>query len=178
MGLDNIPHAYPCRKAGTAMLSDPDPDGDQMVRCADTQAMGGCPLITDPTWPKKGLVLGLFGTECWYRGKAGTYLLADYDDHAYLVGGEPMPVHLRETGFYGPNVDTDRTPDLPPDYCRELGGWMGDHAETYAAIVATGQSSEGGENPERQESAVASWCYAAWYLKWSAEHSDGLDAWY
>ena len=54
MGLDNIPKPYPCEKLGIAVLNK-----DGKIVCKDTK----CPF-NDDTHP-----IGLFGTDCWFRGK-------------------------------------------------------------------------------------------------------------
>lgn len=91
MGLDNYPKDLPCKTAGTAVLDD-----EGLVLCKDTQQAGGCPwLNANP--PEEGRVYGIFGADCWYRGKYGQYLL-------YQAG--------IDGSFYGDNEDeTHKSPE-------------------------------------------------------------------
>jgi len=103
MGLDNFPVNYPCRKAGTAVLAPRrDETGNTImeadtgnpvmeVLCTETQIAGGCPwLNANP--PTEGRVYGMFGCDCWYRGKYGNALLSEYASS--------------EETFYGDNDDS------------------------------------------------------------------------
>lgn len=91
MGLDNIPGKLPCRTNGTAILND-----DRQVICHKTQEAGGCPW-QNANPPQEGRVLGIFGADCWYRGKYGQYLLGE----AGIEGS-----------FYGDNEDeTYKSPE-------------------------------------------------------------------
>jgi len=95
MGLDNIPSTYACKNKGTAVMipvldnnSQPiiDENGlpEVALSCEKTQEAGGCPwkiVLGD----RNGKALGLFGTDCWYRGKYGVWLLEQASD---LIGNE------------------------------------------------------------------------------------------
>lgn len=82
MGLDNIPHVYPCAKAGTAIRT---PEGQ--IDCAATKDAGQCPYLN--AGPPDGAVFGILGTSCWYRGKVGEALLADLGlDSEYTFYGD------------------------------------------------------------------------------------------
>ena len=158
MGLDNIPHKYPCQTRGTAvMVARKNHDGDTLVddkgetlmalSCEDTQACGGCPYKT--AFEKSGLdggaVYGMFGTDCWYRGKYGNYLLSE------------AGIDTDDINFYGDNEDGTYK---SPESCLALADEIG---ETLADLE--GEVLEGLK-------------YAEWYLRWVAEECDGMDAWY
>lgn len=103
MGLDNYPETLPCKDRGTAVFND-----DGGVDCQLTQEAGGCPwLNANP--PQEGRVIGIFGTDCWYRGKYGNYLL----EEAGIDGS-----------FYG---DNDEETYKSPDSCLELADMIREH---------------------------------------------------
>lgn len=155
MGLDNIPKQYPCKTQGTAILDDED-----RIDCKATQEQNGCPYLTD--FAKSGLgggaVYGMFGTDCWYRGKYGNYLL-----EASTVGDTMGD----ELNFYGDEDDgTVKTPKscvATADLCREA--WQSYKDEEIAG-------------DEEIAEIVAGLKYAEWYLRWAAETTDGLSCWY
>ena len=94
MGLDNIPKNYPCKKQATAVLDD-----DERIDCQATQACGGCPW-KNANKPEDGQVLGMFGTDCWYRGKYGNFLLRE------------MGLDDSDLNFYGDNEEgTEKSPE-------------------------------------------------------------------
>ena len=74
MGLDNIPHNYPCQKQGIASLNK-----DGRIDCDLTKSKGNCPWKNE--YEKEVLLkearpaYGMLGTDCWYRGKYGNFLL-------------------------------------------------------------------------------------------------------
>jgi hypothetical protein len=166
MGLDNIPHEYPCRKQGTAItISRKGKDGNDLLNddgsvmtsidCDATKEGGGCPYKND--YEKSGLtggsVIGMFGTDCWYRGKYGNYLVEElgvYDETKGL-------------SFYGALGDGTYK---SPHECNILADAMEEAAEDYE-----------GKEENRQETKE-SITYAIWYLRWSAVNTEGLDCWY
>lgn len=82
MGLDNYPQTFPCKDRGTALLND-----EGGIDCKLTQEAGGCPwLNANP--PKGGRVIGIFGTDCWYRGKWGNMRLEEAGITAYDFYGD------------------------------------------------------------------------------------------
>ena len=154
MGLDNIPKQYPCKTQGTAVMV------EDQIDCKATQSCGGCPYVNELNKQDKEAlgnpVYGMFGTDCWYRGKYGNFLLdaIGYGDSDFF-------------SFYGDNEDgTEKSPesclvvaaviDEAFDECQEDDG-------VYRM---------GGEDisPDLR--------YASWYLKWAAEFTDGLVCWY
>jgi len=168
MGLDNIPKNYPCRAKGTAvMVVRKDNEGNDMldddgtpltfVDCQATQAVGGCPWLVavsrDLGGDTAGRVGGLFGTDCWYRGKYGNYLLQELE-----IYDEP---HI---SFYGDNDDGSQK---SPESCRKLSDalyaeWKG--RETTVVL----------ENEDVSDEVE----YAAWWAGWVADECDGSTCWY
>lgn len=138
MGLDNIPKNYPCKTKGTAVLVarknhqtgediiDPDTNQPMMsIDCEATQACGGCPWKNayEASNLEAGPTTGMFGTDCWYRGKYGNYLIE-------TLGG----FEADDLSFYGDNEDgTEKSVYScisTADYIDEL------LAETFAPEIA------------------------------------------
>lgn len=152
MGLDNFPNKYPCKTQGTAVL-----DEDERIDCQATQACGGCPW-KNANPPAEGQVLGMFGTDCWYRGKYGNYLLSEVTE-ADKMGDE--------LSFYGDNEDgTEKSPAS----CVAVADLI--------ATVLIGYASEEIAEDEDKRRTVVGLRYAEWYLRWAAEQCDGLACWY
>jgi hypothetical protein len=155
MGLDNIPNEYACQKAGTAvMMEHPDmKTGQPMKRldCGSTQKAGGCP------WHKvfgerKGRVYGMFGTDCWYRGKYGAQML-----NAFGLDGERL---------YG-----DDFGNVSVDVCHML-------ADQMTEMFTNDEGVRDDTIMWEDENCADDWWYLADYLRWVALTSDGLNAWY
>lgn len=149
MGLDNIPHRYPCQTDGTAAMTP-----DDKIDCAATREAGGCPLIAARLGD--GAVYGAFGVPCWYRGKAAMWMIDDIE-----CAGADLPADIKG-GFYG---EDNR---LTPDYCNRLAAWMEDHGELYLSTVPE----------EACADAAPQYRYAVRWLRWAAKHCDGADAWW
>lgn len=168
MGLDNIPHSYPCKAQGTAVLEQRtnketgegllDDDGQpwMTINCEATQEAGGCPYKN--SYSKSGLeggaVYGMFGTDCWYRGKYGNFLLHDaglYDETEGL-------------SFYGALGDSSHK---SPHECVVLA----DAISNFLDDEPDWKASQGDAN-------ASDLMYAEWYLRWAAEECGGLDCWY
>jgi hypothetical protein len=151
VGLDNIPKEYPCRSKGTAVLVE-----DDRIDCKATQAAGGCPWLNAGP-PEEGRVLGMFGTDCWYRGKYGNYLLAEVTE-ADKVGDD--------VNFYGDNEDgTEKSPDS----CVKLATIIRSALDTYDLADL--------EDEEKRQT-FEGLNYAEWYLRWVAAECGGLVCWY
>lgn len=166
MGLDNIPKNYPCKKQGTAVVTvrltksgEPliDDGGEPItsIDCDATAAASGCPWKND--YEKSGLapdgiVRGMMGTDCWYRGKYGNYLLE-------AVGMYDEP----NASFYGDIEDaTEKTP-------------------TSCVLTSMIIEEALIQNPDATmdgESIVNDLKYAAWWLRWVATEADGSICWY
>ena len=169
MGLDNMPHEYPCKRQGTAVIDKQthtweDEDGNTQsedsypIDCDKTIEVGGCPFTNaDP--PKDGRILGMLGTYCWYRGKSGNGLVRA------LNGGSTDDVwDTEDDNFYGTD---DEGLYRPPADCRTLADDMEAKLEAL-----------GGKLVENDEDLTHYVRYAIWYLRWVAKDCDGMDAWY
>ena len=156
MGLDNIPLVYPCVKQGTAVLTTlktTPGNTEPRISCAETQEAGGCPWQEAKDKPEHGSVIGIMGTDCWYRGKYGNALLEEYGTYDELD-------HLT---FYG---------DLEDGQVKSIGSCLelADHLDEIKVSVqefhdVTAEDKQGLE-------------YAAWYMRWVAEAGGGLSCWY
>lgn len=166
MGLDNMPNVYPCKSGGTAVMEpvrdkDGNPilkeDGETMMRvnCFLTQAASGCPYknAREKTDLGGGEVYGMFGTDCWYRGKYGNWLI------------ERLGLNDDEFNFYGENSDGTLK---SPTECEELADIMEDAFYEMGGRVLD-------ETGDSLDDEVR---HAIWYLRWSAEYCGGLQAWY
>ena len=166
MGLDNIPHEYPCRKQETAItITRKGKDGNDLLNedgsvmtsidCDATKENGGCPYKND--YEKSGLtggsVIGMFGTDCWYRGKYGNYLLEELE-----IYDEPSGL-----SFYGALGDGSHK---SPRECLIL-------ADAIESVLSAGDELE-----VEGEPITEPLFYAMWYLRWSAKNTEGLDCWY
>lgn len=149
MGLDNFPKEYPCKANGTAVLNE-----DGLIVCEETQQAGGCPWLAAN--PPSGRVYGIFGCDCWYRGKHGNYLLNRINgkDDCYTDDGE--------LSFY---ADDEETQTKSADSCREVATFMLNAIEDDVIT-----DEEGNSLNEQIE-------YAAWWLNWAADVSDGAGCW-
>lgn len=167
MGLDNFPRNYPCKTQGTAItiqrtdregkpIYEDDGSPSMSISCENTQACGGCPYKN--AYEKSGLtggsVTGMFGTDCWYRGKWGNALLdaIGYSD---------------SFSFYGDNEDgTEKSPQS----CREVAQVIDEAFDEC--------EEDDGVYRMNGEDITDDLKYASWYLKWASEQCDGLGAWY
>ena len=149
MGLDNIPHIYPCTLQGVAIR-----DSDDRIDCTATQQALRCPYKNAN--PPRGAVYGMFGTDCWYRGKSGNGMLNVLGDQ------EGFP----SDGFFG---EHDERGDS--DYCLELANWMADHAELFAQRVTS-------DVPDQAANAIQKYYYAVWWLRFVAKEAEGFDTWW
>jgi hypothetical protein len=164
MGLDNMPTAYPCRTGNTAVLTpildkegkaylEEDGSVSTRVDCGATQAAGGCPYknARKQDGMDSGEVHGMFGTDCWYRGKYGNHLIR-------LLG-----LNDDEFNFYGENDDgTHKT----PAECMQLAEFLEETWYEKGAIVEDGVDLTDDVR------------HAIWYLRWCAKFGVGMDAWY
>jgi len=168
MGLDNIPHKYPCVKAGTVIYTE-----DGKIDCDTTIAKNNCPwhieFNLDPIVSKSKPSYGMLGTGCWYRGKYGNALLrllehgdfdGYYDDTKY--------------SFYGEGFE-DGQEGMSAEYCSEMSKWMKDNAEKFAEQAYAYASKEEDCNPQE---LIADWIYAAWWLNFVSKNADGSSIWY
>lgn len=169
MGLDNFPNKYPCKAQGTAvmvqrtnhegvLLTEEDGSPSMAVDCQASQACGGCPYKNafDKSGLAGGAVYGMFGTDCWYRGKYGNYLLSasGYDTD--------------ERNFYG---DDEEGTLKSAESCKNL-------ADFIKSIIDEDADENGAIYDDDNENLVPQLKYAEWYLRWASEECDGLGAWY
>lgn len=165
MGLDNIPAEYPCIVRGLAVYVDVvDENGVvkthehdglpiQQHSCNATQEAGRCPILLDTTRPTEGAVTGIFGTDCWYRGKWGYVVAAELDvDASDLYGRE----------------DTAR---LDEDGCFALAEDIAEALEERLAETGAFKNDEGDDlEPDAR--------YLIWWLRYVATEAGGMRAWY
>jgi len=162
MGLDNIPHNYACVLEKTAVLVG---DND-LISCKLTQEANGCPWKRESdklTIPVR-VTTGMLGTDCWFRGKYANALVEDF---ASVIGENPPH------SFYGYEQD-DGTEGLSPSQCEELSEWMNEMSDEFR-YCSYGLFKDEDDN---RVYAIQSWDYIAWWLQYSADFSDGIDAWY
>ena len=146
MGLDNIPNVYACQKAGTAIV-----DEDGRIDCKKTQEEDLCPWKSQLqlSGVEQKVVLGMFGTDCWYRGKFAQSLINDYDA-PYSFYGEVMEE----------DEDGNEVLGLNPEQCLEMSEWMKDMVEI-------------GDVEDKEY-----WIYIAWWLEFVAKNCEGFNSWY
>lgn len=169
MGLDNIPHQYPCEKQGIVSY-----ENNGQIDCDTTKGKGNCPWQNEY---EKAIVLkeakptyGMFGTSCWYRGKYGNWLLS-------LLEGDPNSYTDTKYSFYGEGMGED-DPDskgMSAAYCLEMHEYMRDNTEKFALRAREYAAKEDGGD---EKEYINDWLYATWWLKFAAEHCEGSSIWY
>lgn len=170
MGLDNIPGQYPCKKNNTAVM-----DEDNRIDCQATINAGMCPYHTikknDPLVKDIGGVLGIFGADCWYRGKYGNYLLAEL-----ARWNEKFDEEMEDGTFYGDiQEDDDTQGGISEDECIRMSEIMSKYSESWSDYV---NNSGKYVTAEEKKNAINDWIYAAWWLKFVGENADGSAVWY
>lgn len=144
MGLDNIPYKYPCKTAGTAEV-----DAEDRIDCEATRLCGGCPWH-DELGNEPGVVYGMMGAPCWYRGKHGNQLLDTLNiEQSDLIT------------FFADTVTDDGVEVKSPMAC---------HATATDIEQALGRATDDETRTEAQ--------YAAKWLRWVADKCDGAVAWW
>ncbi len=162
MGLDNMPHTYPCQTQGTAVMERitlSDGSVDERIDCNETVAAEGCPFTNAE--PPPGNVTGMLGTYCWYRGKYGNALIR-------ALAGQDMDGYFMDDGddnFYGTDEEGLYR---PPEACVALADQM------ESALDERGGTLVAQHGEEVTDEAK----FAIWYLRWVANESEGMDAWY
>ena len=180
MGLDNMPHEYPCQVQGTAVMEivemwEHDGEGGRVpaiadgvrltterIDCVETVAADGCPFTNAE--PPPGQVTGMLGTYCWYRGKSGNGLV-----RALNGGGVDDVWDTGDDNFYG--TDDEGLYRSPAD-CVALADDMAAKLEAMGGKLLA--KAHTGEKNDYTSEAL----YAIWYLRWVAKDCDGMDAWY
>ena len=162
MGLDNIPKEYPCARAGIAIMTPADDDGNQQIDCNATREAGQCPPAIHFT-DQPGIALGSFGTPCWYRGKYGNVLLMT----------AATPDDQPPTDFYG---DDDT---VTPELSQVLADWMRARTEQFMkGMEAETATQSAADAKETRERASEDFKYAADWLEWSGKYCEGSIAWW
>jgi len=159
MGLDNIPREYPCAIKAAR-------DEHNRIDCVETQSQGNCPwqnkkeeniLVKDmnPT-------TGIFGTNCWYRGKYGNWLLEILTESQDL---ENSPYTFFGDGDYG----------ISAEECLRMSNWMKENTEQFAYNL----QKEENKDPNTPDSLyINDWIYASWWLEFVGENCDGSSVWW
>lgn len=171
MGLDNIPNVYPCKKQGVAVVNS---EGE--IECLKTIESGLCPLhnkkdntnlINEAIIP-----LGMFGADCWYRGKYGSYLLEQMRNH-----NEDFPYD--ENTLYGEYLEDEDGKEyegISADSCIGISKDLYSYSEAWVHYVKTASEVIGDEEKEKQ--LINDWVYLAWWLNFMGEECNGIKAWY
>lgn len=166
MGLDNIPKIYPCKNHNTAILDEQD-----RIDCELTQKNGGCPWKnqkeSNPLVANSRTTIGMFGTDCWYRGKYGNYLTGDMSSFNPDFPYDGM-------AFYGNGTEDGE--GLSEDYCLELSSTMKHYTESWIDYVLNHSEVKG--NKEDEQSLINDWIYAAWWLEFVGKNANGSEIWY
>lgn len=156
MGLDNIPKKYPC--VGHEIR-----DEEGRIDCQANQKNGLCTwqnkFETDPILKEANPTYGMLGTDCWYRGKYGNYLLELIGESVY-----------HDYSFYGSGFE-DGNEGISVDECLTISRFMKDHAEEFAYIV-------GQKYPEESRGYINDYIYAAWWLEFAGKYCEGSEVWY
>ena len=161
MGLDNIPREYPCAAKATR-------DSDNRIDCVKTQEENNCPWKNEkesnPMVKHIDKTVGIFGTDCWYRGKYGNFLLD-------ILNDKVDQHEMHEYHFYGENDD-----GLDTDYCFDMAKWMRDNTEQFAfnakKYIETNQPNE------NVKDYINDWTYAIWWLEFVGKTSNGSAVWW
>jgi len=172
MGLDNIPHEYPCRKQGIASFT-----YDGRIDCDTTKEKGNYPWQNEY---EKTILLkeatptyGMLGTSCWYRGKYGNGLLSLLEHGNFDVYADTKYT------FFGEGMGEDK-PDsegMSADYCLEMHEYMRDNTEKFALRAREHVGKEDEDGGDEKE-YINDWLYATWWVKFAAEHCEGSSIWY
>ena len=168
MGLDNIPYEYPCIHEG---LQDP----DEEIDCESNINEGMCPWHREMSNAGHA-IYGMLGTPCWFRGKAGNYMLNELAAHGYLTPKDDWGENLTFYGDWNPDENEETREEIfSPEGCRRLAGWMGKHAEVYASIIEIDAVDE--EDGVGIKEVMEQYRYAINWLKFVAPYG-GSKVWY
>lgn len=161
MGLDNMPMVYPCE--GIAIK-----DSDGRTDCVATAQCGNCgwknAIESDPLVKDLKPVLGIFGADCWYRGKYGNYLLSVLEDKEDTYNDDATWT------FYG-NGHINGDEGIDSDDCISMSEFMKDNAELFAYKAGT-------KYPDQSKELISDWIYASWWLNFVGEKCKGSAIWY
>lgn len=170
MGLDNIPHSYPCKLQNSAVLNE-----NGQIDCNATQNAKGCPWLeeknNDLRVANAGSTYGILGTDCWYRGKYGNYLLDKMKQYSSNFDDE------MDYDFYGDLNYSDEEEGISPEACISMSETMFNYSEVWIKIVDD-MIEKNEVDAENRESIIYDWVYAAWWLNFAGEYCEGSGVWY
>jgi|TARA_B110001454_G_scaffold213789_1_gene232545 hypothetical protein len=176
MGLDNMPHDYPCKTQGTALMERitlHDGSTDERIDCNSTIEAGGCPYTNAN--PPGGQVVGMMGTHCWYRGKYGNFLINALNSDSTNIHDIDSYITDGDSTFYGTDPDgTYRPAQECLDLAHEMETSLLKRGGKLSFINATDYKN--GEPTEDDLTDEVE--FAIWYLRWVAKECNGMDAWY
>lgn len=176
MGLDNMPHDYPCKTQGTAVMERitlRDGSTDERIDCTRTIEDGGCPYTNAN--PPGGQVTGMLGTHCWYRGKYGNFLInalnSDctniHEIDSYITDGDSTFYGTDEEGLY-----------RPAQACLDLAHEMETSLLERGGKLSFINSTDYKDGEPTEDDRTEDVEFAIWYLRWVAKECNGMDAWY
>jgi len=168
MGLDNIPYEYPCIAEGLQSK-------DEELDCASNIDNNKCPWHREMV--NAGMAMyGMLGTPCWFRGKAGNYMLNELAAHGYMTPKDDWGENL---SFYGDSYSGTDTEEemLSPEGCLRLrlAEWMSRHAEAYSSITEIDAVDE--KDDIDVKAVMEQYRYAINWLKFVAPYG-GSKVWY
>ena len=166
MGLDNIPYEYPCIAEGLQSES-------EQIDCTSNIDNNKCPWHREMSNAGHA-IYGMLGTPCWFRGKAGNYMLNELAAHDYMTPKDDWGGNLT---FYGDsNGESDMEEEkLSSKGCLRLAEWMSEHAEAYASITEIDAVDE--EDGVSIKEIMEQYRYAINWLKFVAPYG-GSKVWY
>ena len=171
MGLDNIPYEYPCIAEGLQSES-------EQIDCTSNIDNNKCPWHREMSNAGHA-IYGMLGTPCWFRGKAGNYMLNELAAHGYQTPKDDWGENLTFYGDWNPNYveeSDDSTEEmLSPEGCLRLAEWMSEHAEAYASITEIDAVDE--EEGVGIKEIMEQYRYAINWLKFVAPYG-GSKVWY
>ena len=176
MGLDNIPYEYPCIAEGLQSES-------EQIDCTSNIDNNKCPWHREMSNAGHA-IYGMLGTPCWFRGKAGNYMLNELSAHGYQTPKDDWGENLTFYGDWNPNyveetvaVSSDDSTEeiLSPEGCLRLAEWMSRHAEVYASITEIDAVDE--EEGVGIKEIMEQYRYAINWLKFVAPYG-GSKVWY
>jgi hypothetical protein len=122
------------------------------MSCTATKEAGVCPYLNSPDLPEKGAVHGMFGTDCWYRGKWGVHLLEHLGVSDYsLYGGDNDALGEEDCELFANAIED------------ALNEWLTEHDNTF--II------DGDELADDVR-------YLIWWLRFVAREADGFTTWH
>lgn len=177
MGLDNMPHEYPCTTGGTAIMEAVtlnDGSVSERIDCNATVEAGGCPYTNAN--PPDGQVTGMLGTYCWYRGKHGNFLInALYSESKTNINDIDSYSTDGDTSFYGTD---DEEMYRPPRDCISLADQMEAELARRGGNLVFVNATQYTDGKPTVTDLTDEVKFAIWYLRWTAAECDGMDSWF